>query len=62
MRPIAQKDSAVALKPFSVLSEPLMQERASRRRIKIYKRSMERAVWRREFRQTRRLISRQTRI
>jgi DNA-binding XRE family transcriptional regulator len=34
----------VTTKPFSVLSEPLMQDRESRRRIRLHKRAMEKAL------------------
>jgi len=45
-------------KPFSVLSEPLMEDPESRRRIKIYKRSMEKAVTLSELRKSRGLSQR----
>jgi transcriptional regulator len=45
-------------KPFSVLSDPLMADPESRRRIKLYKRAMEKSVTLSELRRSRGLSQR----
>ena len=53
---IASKIVAMTTKPFSVLSEPLLEDPDNRRRIKIYRRAMEKSVTLGEHRRDRRVL------